>query len=65
MTGTGNAGTTSHNAMVNGQGFGTTIRAINGIECNGGNTAEMQDRVTTYTRFAGILGVPTGGNLTC
>ncbi|WP_030441790.1 glycoside hydrolase family 19 protein [Actinoplanes subtropicus] len=65
MTGTGNAGTTSHNAMVNGQGFGTTIRAINGIECNGGNTAEMQDRVNLYTRFAGILGVPTGGNLTC
>jgi len=65
MTGTGNAGTTSHNAMVNGQGFGTTIRAINSIECNGGNTAEMQDRVNLYTRFAGILGVPTGGNLTC
>jgi predicted chitinase/chitodextrinase len=65
MTGTGNAGTTSHNAMVNGQGFGTTIRAINSIECNGGNTAEMQDRVNLYTRFAGILGVPAGGNLTC
>ena len=65
MTGTGNAGTTSHNAMVNGQGFGTTIRAINSIECNGGNTAEMQDRVNLYTRFATILGVPTGGNLTC
>jgi len=65
MTGTGNAGTTSHNAMVNGQGFGTTIRAINSIECNGGNTAEMQDRVNTYTRFAGILGVSPGGNLTC
>jgi len=65
MTGTGNAGTTSHNAMVNGQGFGTTIRAINSIECNGGNTAEMQDRVNLYTRFAGILGVPTGANLTC
>jgi predicted chitinase/chitodextrinase len=65
MTGTGSAGTTSHNAMVNGQGFGTTIRAINGIECNGGNTAEMQDRVNQYTRFAGILGVPTGSNLTC
>ena len=50
MTGTGNAGTTSHNAMVNGQGFGTTIRAINSIECNGGNTAEMQDRVNLYNR---------------
>jgi predicted chitinase len=65
MTGTGNAGTTSHNAMVNGQGFGTTIRAINGIECNGGNTAEMQDRVNLYNQFVGILGVAAGGNLTC
>jgi predicted chitinase/chitodextrinase len=65
MTGTGNAGTTSHNAMVNGQGFGVTIRAINSIECNGGNTAEMQDRVNLYNQFVGILGVPAGGNLTC
>jgi len=65
MTGTGSAGTTSHNARVNSQGFGTTIRAINGIECNGGNTAEMQDRVNLYNRFVGLLGVPAGGNLTC
>ncbi len=65
MTGTGNAGATSHNAMVNGQGFGTTIRAINSIECNGGNTAEMQSRVNAYNSFTGILGVPAGGNLTC
>ncbi|WP_345124557.1 chitinase, partial [Dactylosporangium darangshiense] len=65
MTGTGNAGTTSHNAMVNGQGFGTTIRAINSIECNGGNTAQMQSRVNLYNQFVGILGVPAGGNLTC
>ena len=65
VTGTGNAGTTSHNAMVNGQGFGTTIRAINSIECNGGNTGEMQDRVNLYNQFVGILGVSAGGNLTC
>ena len=65
MTGTGAAGTTSHNAMVNGQGFGTTIRAINSIECNGGNPAQVQSRVNLYTQFAGILGVATGGNLSC
>ena len=65
MTGTGNAGTTSHNAIINGQGFGTTIRAINSIECNGGNTAQMQDRVNLYNRFTSILGVSPGGNLTC
>ena len=33
---------------INSQGFGETIQVINGgIECNGGNTAEMQDRVQT------------------
>jgi chitodextrinase len=65
MTGTGAAGTTSHNAMVNSQGFGTTIRAINSIECNGGNPAQVQSRINLYTQFAGILGVATGGNLSC
>ncbi|MDQ7805292.1 chitinase [Amycolatopsis sp. A133] len=57
---------TPHNAMVNGRGFGETIRSINGsIECNGGNPAQVQSRIDLYTRFAGILGVPTGGNLSC
>jgi predicted chitinase len=57
---------TAHNAMVNGAGFGETIRSINGsIECNGGNTAEMQDRVNDYENFAQILGVSPGSNLTC
>ena len=65
FTGTGNGGVTSHNAMVNGNGFGATIRAINDIECNGGNTGEMQDRVNDYESFTSILGVSPGGNLTC
>ncbi|MGX6603507.1 glycoside hydrolase family 19 protein [Micromonosporaceae bacterium Da 78-11] len=65
MTGTGAAGTTSHNAMVNAQGFGTTIRAINSIECNGGNPAQVQSRINLYTNYANILGVPAGGNLSC
>jgi len=65
MTGTGGTSTTSHQAIVNGAGFGATIRAINGIECNGGNTGEMQDRVNDYESFTSILGVSPGGNLTC
>ncbi|MFD0636779.1 glycoside hydrolase family 19 protein [Catenulispora yoronensis] len=65
MTGTGGSSVTSHQAMVGGSGFGATIRAINGIECNGGNTGEMQDRVNDYQSFTSILGVPAGGNLTC
>jgi predicted chitinase len=57
---------TPHDAMVNGRGFGETIRSINGsLECNGGNPAQVQSRIDLYTRFAGILGVPTGGNLSC
>ncbi|QKV76366.1 chitinase [Amycolatopsis sp. Hca4] len=57
---------TPHDAMVDQRGFGETIRSINGsIECNGGNPAQVQSRIDLYTRFAGILGVPTGGNLSC
>ena len=65
MTGTGGGSMTSHQAMVSGAGFGDTIRAINDIECNGGNTGEMQDRVNDYESFTSILGVSPGGNLTC
>ncbi len=65
FTGTGNGSLTSHQAMVTSAGFGDTIRAINDIECNGGNTAEMQDRVNDYQSFTSILGVSPGGNLTC
>ncbi|GLF97407.1 glycoside hydrolase family 19 protein [Streptomyces yaizuensis] len=57
---------TGHSAMVNGGGFGQSIRSINGsLECNGGNPAQVQSRVNNYTRFAQILGVPTGANLYC
>ncbi|MFI2362008.1 glycoside hydrolase family 19 protein [Promicromonospora sp. NPDC019610] len=57
---------TPHNAIVNGAGFGETIRSINGsIECNGGNPAQVQGRVDTYLRFTSALGVDPGGNLYC
>ena len=65
MTQTGGGSETSHSAMTDGDGFGNTIRAINDIECNGGDTAEMQDRVNDYESFASILGVSPGNNLTC
>ena len=64
-TQTGGGSVTSHQAMVSGDGFGDTIRAINDIECNGGDTAEMQDRVNDYESFTSILGVSAGSNLTC
>ncbi|MFF8831813.1 glycoside hydrolase family 19 protein [Streptomyces sp. NPDC015131] len=57
---------TPHNAMVNGAGFGQTIRSINGaLECDGKNPAQVQSRINNYQRFTQILGVPTGANLSC
>ncbi|WP_428986215.1 glycoside hydrolase family 19 protein [Streptomyces pyxinae] len=57
---------TPHNAMVNGAGFGQTIRSINGaLECDGKNPAQVQSRVSKYQSFTQILGVPAGNNLSC
>ncbi|TDC34198.1 chitinase [Kribbella albertanoniae] len=65
-TQTGAGTMTAHNAMVNNQGFGQTIRTINGsIECNGGNPAQVEARVSAYRRFTGLLGVTPGDNLYC
>jgi chitinase len=66
MTQNGPGTMTGHNAMVNSAGFGQTIRSINGsIECNGGNPAQVQSRVTKYQQFVQILGTTAGGNLYC
>ncbi|MEU5364143.1 glycoside hydrolase family 19 protein [Streptomyces sp. NPDC005925] len=65
-TQTGPGTMTPHNAMVNGAGFGQTIRSINGsLECDGKNPAQVQSRVDSYRRFAQILGVDPGGSLYC
>ncbi|MCX5311697.1 MULTISPECIES: glycoside hydrolase family 19 protein [unclassified Streptomyces] len=57
---------TAHNAMVNGAGFGETIRSINGsLECNGGNPAQVQSRIDRYRAFVQILGTTPGSNLSC
>jgi chitinase len=65
MTSTGQVGKTCHDG-INSQGFGETIQVINGgIECNGGNTAEMQDRVQHYLSYCSMFGVSPGSNTTC
>ncbi|MFI5619809.1 glycoside hydrolase family 19 protein [Streptomyces sp. NPDC051567] len=57
---------TPHAAMVNGAGFGETIRSINGaLECNGGNPAQVQSRINNYNNFTQLLGVTPGNNLSC
>lgn len=51
---------------VFGEGFGATIRAINGaLECDGGNDATVRRRVEYYTLYCDRLGVNPGPNLTC
>ncbi|SPT60297.1 MULTISPECIES: chitinase [Actinomadura] len=66
MTQRGPGTMTGHDAMVNGRGFGETIRSINGsLECDGRNPAQVQSRVNAYQRMTQILGVPAGDNLTC
>ncbi|GAA4678294.1 chitinase [Streptomyces chumphonensis] len=55
-----------HHAMVNGHGFGETIRSINGaLECGGRNPAQVQSRIDNYQRFTQILGTTPGNNLSC
>ncbi|UYM25916.1 chitinase [Streptomyces albus] len=57
---------TPHDAIVNGAGFGETIRSVNGsIECDGGNPGQVQSRVDLYERFTDVLGVEPGDNLSC
>ncbi|PHT50552.1 Chitinase 5 [Capsicum baccatum] len=55
-----------HSLITSGQGFGPTIRAINGrIECDGGNPQTVARRVEYYTQYCQQLGVDAGDNLTC
>ncbi|KAJ8534710.1 hypothetical protein K7X08_016438 [Anisodus acutangulus] len=57
---------TCHPLFTSGQGFGATIRAINGpLECNGGNPEPVARRVQYYVEYCQQLGVDTGNNLTC
>ncbi|MFE7169373.1 chitinase [Streptomyces sp. NPDC057616] len=66
MTQSGPGTMTAHHAMVRSGGFGETIRSINGgVECNGGNPAEVHDRIAKYKRFTTMLHVGTGGHLSC
>ncbi len=54
-----------HDAIVGGQGFGQTIKIINGIECNGGRPDAVADRIGFFERFTGMLGIPVGSGESC
>ncbi|XP_057957995.1 endochitinase EP3-like [Malania oleifera] len=47
------------------QGFGATIRAINSLECNNGNSGAVDARVGYYQDYCGKFGVSPGDNLRC
>ncbi|SFW65079.1 glycoside hydrolase family 19 protein [Amycolatopsis australiensis] len=65
-TQTGPGTMTPHDAMIGQRGFGETIRSINGsIECNGGNPAQVESRVSKYREISSVLGVDPGANLYC
>ncbi|KAK9049846.1 hypothetical protein SSX86_031185 [Deinandra increscens subsp. villosa] len=54
-----------HSIILSDQGFGATIRAINGMECDGGNAATVSSRVQYFTQYCDQLGVAPGDNLRC
>ena len=55
----------NHVHSIIGQGFGATIRAINSMECGGGNTAAVNARIGYYTDYCNQFSVSTGDNLSC
>lgn len=55
-----------HYIIISGQGFGKTIRAINGqLECNSANLATVTARVDYYINYCGQFGISPGDNLRC
>jgi chitinase len=54
-----------HSAITSGQGFGATIQAINGGECNGGNPDAVTERVNYYNSYCSQFGVDPGSNVSC
>lgn len=55
-----------HDLIISGQGFGATIRAINGqLECDGANPDTVSARVQYYTNYCNQFQVDPGNNLRC
>lgn len=52
----------AHRCITENQGFGCTIRSINGaLECNGGNPAQVQSRIDSFESFKLILSATSVG----
>ncbi|CAF2127308.1 endochitinase CH25 [Brassica rapa] len=47
-------------------GYGVITNIINGgLECAGRNVAQVEDRISFYTRYCGMFGVDPGSNVDC
>jgi len=56
----------AHTQIVLGEGFGATIRTVNGpLECDGQNPAAVQNRINAYVYFCEQLGIDPGTNQGC
>ncbi|PRY29592.1 glycoside hydrolase family 19 protein [Pseudosporangium ferrugineum] len=66
MTQSGAGPMPAHAAITGTAGFGGTIRSINGsLECNGGNPAQVENRIASYRAITKKLGVEPGDNISC
>jgi hypothetical protein len=66
MTQSGAGQYTPHAGIVDGHGFGETIRSINGaLECGGSGNEAVQARVGFYQEYCQLLGVSPGANQGC
>ncbi|RZC47639.1 hypothetical protein C5167_040589 [Papaver somniferum] len=54
-----------HSIITSNKGFGATIRAINSLECKGGNPRAVQARIRYFLGYCKQLGVSPGKNLSC
>ncbi|KAI3943895.1 hypothetical protein MKW92_023817 [Papaver armeniacum] len=54
-----------HSIITTNKGYGPTIRPINGMECNGGNSNAVQARIRYFKAYCSQLGVAPGENLAC
>jgi predicted chitinase len=57
-----------HQAIVNGMGFGATVRAINGIECTSSDPVRIdqwQDRLQWFNTITAAMGIPAGDTTGC
>lgn len=67
MTQKGPGTMTGHDAIVNGKGFGETIRSINGaLECDGKLPDHVNNRINYYNKVLQVMGISKGpGNDRC